>query len=126
MRLAHKRSVQMKLKKFVKASSSKTQSSQAKSPPVSSPKKKSAGTAKSTTNNTPSSTEVSLTPKQEQILSIIKGAPTGINAKSIGLEAGQDDAKASSWASGGVKKLVDEGLVVKETLDGNKVQYKAT
>lgn len=48
----------------------------------------------------------------------------GINPKGIGLEAGQEDAKAASWATGALKKLLEENLVVKEQLTGNKVIYK--
>lgn len=67
---------------------------------------------------------VSLTPKQQQVLDIVTSKPEGINSKGIGLEAGQDDAKASSWATGALKKLLEENLVVKEPLAGNKVIYK--
>ncbi|GAL05210.1 hypothetical protein JCM19237_3593 [Photobacterium aphoticum] len=47
------------------------------------------------------------------------------STKGIGLEAGQEDAKAASWATGALKKLVEENLVERIQLAGNKVLYKA-
>ncbi|MGF1888827.1 MarR family transcriptional regulator, partial [Photobacterium profundum] len=41
------------------------------------------------------------------------------------LQAGQEDAKAASWATGALKKLAEEGLVERIQLAGNKVLYKA-
>ncbi|OXX41776.1 hypothetical protein B9J93_19380, partial [Vibrio sp. V17_P4S1T151] len=68
---------------------------------------------------------VALTPKQQQVLDIVANHAEGMNPKSIGLSAGQEDAKAAAWATGALKKLVEENLVVKEQLAGNKVIYKA-
>ena len=68
--------------------------------------------------------DVSLTTKQQQVFSIVQANPSGINPKSIGLEAGQEDSKAASWATGALKKLLEENLVVKEQASGNKVMYK--
>jgi len=74
---------------------------------------------------TVSAASVTLTSKQQQVLDIVRGKVDGANTKSIGLEAGQEDAKAASWATGALKKLVEENLVDKVQLDGNKVIYKA-
>ncbi|EDK26169.1 hypothetical protein VSWAT3_22265, partial [Vibrionales bacterium SWAT-3] len=68
---------------------------------------------------------VALTPKQQQVLDIVVSNAEGINPKGIGLAAGQEDAKAASWATGALKKLLEENLVAKEQLAGNKVIYKA-
>ncbi|MEF1207618.1 MarR family transcriptional regulator, partial [Photobacterium damselae] len=70
-------------------------------------------------------TSVNLTPKQQQVLDIVKANTDGINPKGIGLEAGQEDSKAASWATGALKKLVEENLVERIQLSGNKVLYKA-
>ncbi len=59
------------------------------------------------------------------MLDIVAKNADGINPKGIGLEAGQEEAKAASWATGALKKLLEEGLVAKEQLAGNKVIYKA-
>ncbi|TOM45784.1 MarR family transcriptional regulator, partial [Vibrio parahaemolyticus] len=69
--------------------------------------------------------DVALTPKQQQVLDIVVANAEGINPKGIGLAAGQEDAKAASWATGALKKLLEENLVQKEQLAGNKVIYKA-
>ena len=66
----------------------------------------------------------SLTPKQKQVLEIVAENADGINSKGIGLAAGQEEAKAASWASTALKKLLEENLVAKEQLAGNKVIYK--
>ncbi len=68
---------------------------------------------------------VTLTPKQQQVLNIVVSHTDGLNPKGIGLQAGQDDAKAASWATGALKKLTEEGLVERIQLAGNKVLYKA-
>ncbi|OBU18469.1 hypothetical protein AYY19_00925 [Photobacterium aquimaris] len=68
---------------------------------------------------------VTLTPKQQQVLDIIVNNTDGLNPKGIGLQAGQEDAKAASWATGALKKLTEEGLVERIQLAGNKVLYKA-
>lgn len=68
---------------------------------------------------------VALTPKQQQVLDIIVNNTDGLNPKGIGLQAGQEDAKAASWATGALKKLTEEGLVERIQLAGNKVLYKA-
>ncbi|GAM63689.1 hypothetical protein JCM19232_2669 [Vibrio ishigakensis] len=47
------------------------------------------------------------------------------STKGIGLEAGQEDAKAASWATGALKKLVELELVAREQIASNKVLYKA-
>ena len=58
-------------------------------------------------------------------LDIVISNVEGINPKGIGLAAGQEDAKAASWATGALKKLLEKKLLVKEQLPGNKVIYKA-
>ena len=68
---------------------------------------------------------VALTAKQQQVFDIVVAHPEGINPKGIGLAAGQEEAKAASWATGALKKLLEENLVLKEQLAGNKVSYKA-
>lgn len=67
---------------------------------------------------------VVLTPKQQQVLDIVISNIDGLNPKGIGLQAGQDDAKAAAWATGALKKLTEEGLVERIQLAGNKVLYK--
>ncbi len=59
------------------------------------------------------------------MLDIVVKNAEGLNPKGIGLEAGQEDAKAASWATGALKKLTEEGLVERIQLAGNKVLYKA-
>ena len=61
----------------------------------------------------------------QAVFNIVCQNPEGINSKEIGLAAGQEEAKAAAWATGGLKKLVEENLVVREQLAGNKVIYKA-
>ncbi|MDB1123764.1 MarR family transcriptional regulator [Vibrio algarum] len=120
MRLAHKRKVQMKLQKRVKSVLSAT----AEKPVQKKIVKKDEAPAKKVAAPS-ASTTVSLTPKQQQVLDIVLKNPEGINSKNIGLEAGQEAAKAASWATGALKKLLEENIVQKEQLEGNKVQYKA-
>ncbi|WED20576.1 MarR family transcriptional regulator [Vibrio sp. JC009] len=122
MRLAHKRKVQMKLQKRLKLTvGTKLVTPQAE--------KKTAAVAEKVVaekvESVAKKAEVSLTPKQQQVLDIVAKNAEGINPKGIGLEAGQEDAKAASWATGALKKLLEENLVVKEQLAGNKVIYKA-
>lgn len=118
MRLAHKRKVQMKLQKRINALAVNQASTSAnvasKAPKV----------AKEAAPKAVVSATVALTPKQQQVLDIVAGHSDGVNPKAIGLAAGQEDAKAASWASGALKKLVEENLVEKVALAGNKVSYK--
>lgn len=121
MRLAHKRKVQMKLQKHLKATVVKVEAAQNKKPKVEkqavvAPSEKKVTTAKA--ENT------ALTPKQQQVLDIVAANTDGINSKGIGLAAGQEEAKAASWATSALKKLLEENLVAKEQLAGNKVIYK--
>ncbi|HAS3028435.1 TPA: MarR family transcriptional regulator [Vibrio parahaemolyticus] len=112
MRLAHKRKVQMKLQKRIKATVANLAAAPKTAKPVA--EKAAAKTV-----------DVALTPKQQQVLDIVVANAEGINPKGIGLAAGQEDAKAASWATGALKKLLEENLVQKEQLAGNKVIYKA-
>lgn len=117
MRLAHKRKVQMKLQKRVKTvltalSTKPEQNKTVQNDVIKVAEEKTV-------------TSVALTPKQQQVLDIVLNNPEGINSKHIGLEAGQEESKAASWATGALKKLLEENLVLKVQLEGNKVQYKA-
>ncbi|GAL12207.1 hypothetical protein JCM19233_3199 [Vibrio astriarenae] len=120
MRLAHKRKVQAKLQKHIKATVANVASAKKVAPVKEAPAKavvKEVAQPKVASN-------VSLTPKQQQVFDIVAKNAEGINPKGIGLAAGQEDAKAASWATGALKKLLEENLVVKEQLAGNKVIYK--
>ncbi len=143
MRLAHKRKVQMKLQKRIKVTVAnsavvkkavKTVAEKAVAPSV----EKKAVAEKAVVEKAvvkevmaeekvavAKSVDVALTPKQQQVLDIVVANAEGINPKGIGLAAGQEEAKAASWASGALKKLLEENLVQKEQLAGNKVIYKA-
>jgi hypothetical protein len=122
MRLAHKRKVQMKLQKRIKATVANIEATKKAKPSV---EKKVAVEPAAEKVVAAKATSVALTPKQQQVLDIVVNNADGINPKGIGLEAGQEDAKAASWATGALKKLLEENLVVKEQLAGNKVIYKA-
>ncbi|MGR5164536.1 MarR family transcriptional regulator [Vibrio owensii] len=119
MRLAHKRKVQMKLQKRIKA----TVANVAAAPKAAKPAAEKAVAEKKVA--AAKTVEVALTPKQQQVLDIVVANAEGINPKGIGLAAGQEDTKAASWATGALKKLLEENLVQKEQLAGNKVIYKA-
>ncbi|WP_105901987.1 MarR family transcriptional regulator [Vibrio gangliei] len=133
MRLAHKRNVQLKLKKKIKATKAATEKAVKTVKPKA---EKAVAKVKSTTAKVEkvasaaveaaveASNDVKLTPKQQQVLDIVAANADGISPKEIGLAAGQEDAKAAAWATGGLKKLADENLVVKEQVAGNKVIYK--
>ncbi|MFV8450895.1 MarR family transcriptional regulator [Vibrio campbellii] len=119
MRLAHKRKVQMKLQKRIKATVANVAAAPKAEKPVA---EKAVAEKKVAAAKT---VEVALTPKQQQVLDIVVANAEGINPKGIGLAAGQEEAKAASWATGALKKLLEENLVQKEQLAGNKVIYKA-
>ncbi len=137
MRLAHKRKVQMKLKKHTKATVAKIAKVQKPAKPVAekaAPSVTEKPVAKKAVVKEVSAekkvaaaktVDVALTPKQQQVLDIVVANAEGINPKGIGLAAGQEEAKAASWATGALKKLLEENLVQKEQLAGNKVIYKA-
>ena len=128
MRLAHKRKVQLKLQKRIKA----TVANVAKAPKTAKPVAEKVVAEKPVVEKAVAEkkvaavkTDVALTPKQQQVLDIVVANAEGINPKGIGLAAGQEDTKAASWATGALKKLLEENLVQKEQLAGNKVIYKA-
>ncbi|EKF9789749.1 TPA: hypothetical protein RI762_000071 [Vibrio cholerae] len=124
MRLAHKRKVQAKLQKRIKAivaNLATVKSSTSVQQPAQSVHSKALSAHQSEQAATPTVT-CQLTPKQQQVLEIVRGAVEGINPKAIGLQAGQEEAKASAWAAGALKKLLDEKLVEKNQV-GNKVTY---
>ena len=128
MRLAHKRKVQMKLQKRIKA----TVANVAKAPKTAKPVAEKVVAEQPVVEKAVAEkkvaavkTDVALTPKQQQVLDIVVANAEGINPKGIGLAAGQEDTKAASWATGALKKLLEENLVQKEQLAGNKVIYKA-
>ncbi|ENM3877091.1 TPA: hypothetical protein AB5H67_001158 [Vibrio cholerae] len=127
MRLAHKRKVQAKLQKRIKAivaNLATVKSSTTVQQPAQSVHSKALSAHQSEQAATPTVT-CQLTPKQQQVLDIVRGAVEGINPKAIGLLAGQEEAKASAWAAGALKKLLDEKLVEKNQV-GNKVTYTLT
>ncbi|MEZ8512442.1 MarR family transcriptional regulator [Vibrio splendidus] len=129
MRLAHKRKVQAKLQKRTKAAVVKAVATPKKAKPVAEKVvAEETVAAKPAVEKAVAATKevaVALTPKQQQVLDIVVSNAEGINPKGIGLAAGQEDAKAASWATGALKKLLEENLVAKEQLAGNKVIYKA-
>jgi len=134
MRLAHKRKVQAKLQKRIKASVAKVSEAKASVAPktakpvaekVVAEKPVAAKPAVEKTVAPTKKVDVALTPKQQQVLDIVVSNADGINPKGIGLAAGQEEAKAGSWATGALKKLLEENLVTKEQIAGNKVIYKA-
>ena len=129
MRLAHKRKVQAKLQKRTKAAVVKAVATPKKAKPVAekvvAEKTVAAKPAVEEAVAATKEVAVALTPKQQQVLDIVVSNAEGINPKGIGLAAGQEDAKAASWATGALKKLLEENLVAKEQLAGNKVIYKA-
>ncbi len=143
MRLAHKRKVQMKLQKRIKVTVAnsavvkKTVKPVAEKVAAPSVEKKAvaekAVVEKAVVEKVIAEKEVAavktvdvaLTPKQQQVLDIVVANAEGINPKGIGLAAGQEEAKAASWATGALKKLLEENLVQKEQVAGNKVIYKA-
>ncbi len=118
MRLAHKRKVQSKLQKQLKKAV-KSQPVQKAAVETKQVKPAVAAPAVAAVSS------VNLTPKQQQVLDIVAKFPEGLNPKRIGLEAGQEEAKAASWATGALKKLLEENLVTKEQASGNKVIYKS-
>ncbi|KLV04813.1 hypothetical protein ABT56_13920 [Photobacterium aquae] len=133
MRISHKRKVQLKLQKRLKGVAVTAKPAVAKAVVKKAP---TAETVKAAPAAKPVveakqpevaavAATVSLTPKQQQVLDIVVKNAEGINPKGIGLEAGQEDAKAASWATGALKKLTEEGLVERIQLAGNKVLYKA-
>ncbi len=123
MRLAHKRNVQLKLQKRVKVSAAQTSvAPKSEKPAV---KKAAVKSAPAAATASVAKTQVTLTPKQQQVLDIVVANAEGINSKGVGLAAGQEESKAASWASGALKKLTEENLVEKLQLSGNKVIYKA-
>ncbi len=122
MRLAHKRKVQAKLQKRIKATTTNVVATKTAKPVV---EKTVVEKAVKAPAKSVAATDVALTPKQQQVLDIVVNNAEGINPKGIGLAAGQEDAKAASWATGALKKLLEENLVTKEQLAGNKVIYKA-
>ncbi|KDM91789.1 hypothetical protein [Photobacterium galatheae] len=130
MRISHKRKVQLKLQKRIKAATAVaqkpvTKAAVKKAAPAKAAAAKPQVEEKQAAPAAQVATSVSLTPKQQQVLDIVAKNAEGINPKSIGLEAGQEDSKAASWATGALKKLVEENLVERLQLAGNKVVYKA-
>ncbi|WP_063668986.1 hypothetical protein [Aliivibrio fischeri] len=127
MKIAHKRKVQSKLHKRIKAkvTAPKTEVKKAAKPAkVAKPVEKKVEAVVAEAPKA-AATDIALTPKQQTVFDIVCQNPEGINSKEIGLAAGQEEAKAAAWATGGLKKLVKENLVVREQLAGNKVIYKA-
>lgn len=130
MRISHKRKVQLKLQKrlkglVVEAKPAAVKAVTKKAPTAETVKAAPAAKPVVETQKPAMVATVSLTPKQQQVLDIVMKNAEGINPKGIGLEAGQEDTKAASWATGALKKLAEDGLVERIQLAGNKVLYKA-
>ncbi|WP_318482798.1 MarR family transcriptional regulator [Photobacterium leiognathi] len=132
MRISHKRKVQLKLQKqtpvFAELATKAAPKKVAKAETVKAASVAKAEEAKKVVKAAApakAASAVALTPKQQQVLDIVVKNAEGLNPKGIGLEAGQEDAKAASWATGALKKLTEEGLVERIQLAGNKVLYKA-
>ncbi|WP_087018776.1 MarR family transcriptional regulator [Thaumasiovibrio subtropicus] len=130
MRISHKRKVQLKLNKKLKLTDAAARPVRAavkaeKPAPKAEAAVKAAEPVVEAAPKAKAATSVALTPKQQQVLDIVHANAEGINPKGIGLAAGQEDAKAASWATGALKKLAEEGLVERIQLAGNKVLYKA-
>lgn len=107
MKISHKRKVQLKLQKHIKTAKAAVNVSVKKEAVV----KKVAATKPAVEKKAEAPkvvADVSLTPKQQQVLDIVRQNAEGINPKGIGLAAGQEDAKAASWATGALKKLAEE------------------
>ncbi len=117
MRLAHKRKVQSKLQKRVKALVTAVNQSAVQPVNV-------AAIAPVESVEKVAMSSISLTAKQQQVLDIVAQQSAGMNSKAIGLASGQEQTKAAAWATGALKKLVESDLVEKIQLDGNKVIYK--
>ncbi|WP_281544637.1 MarR family transcriptional regulator [Grimontia sp. SpTr1] len=124
MKISHKRKVQLKLQKHIKAAKSASAVVAKKEAPVKAVKAQKPAVEQKTEAPAKVVADVSLTPKQQQVLDIVRQNAEGINPKGIGLAAGQEDSKAASWATGALKKLAEEG-VVERIQSGNKVLYKA-
>ncbi|MFD2179661.1 MarR family transcriptional regulator [Veronia pacifica] len=126
MKISHKRKVQLKLKKRIQTTSRDATLKVKKAVSTKSATKV-VTAAKPVVEKTiaPAASDAGLTPKQQQVLDIVRNSPEGINPKGIGLEAGQEDSKAASWATGALKKLAEGGKVERVQLAGNKVIYKA-
>ncbi|CZF78527.1 hypothetical protein GCE9029_00895 [Grimontia celer] len=124
MKISHKRKVQLKLQKHIKAAKSASAVVAKKEAPVKAVKAEKPAVEQKVEAPAKVVAEVSLTPKQQQVLDIVRENAEGINPKGIGLAAGQEDSKAASWATGALKKLAEEG-VVERIQSGNKVLYKA-
>lgn len=131
MRLAHKRKVQMKLQKRIKATVANIAAVQKAAKPVAE-KAAPSVTEKAVAEKVVAekkvavakTVEVALTPKQQQVLDIVVANADGINPKGIGLAAGQEDTKAASWATGALKKLLEENLVQKSNWQVTKLSTK--
>ncbi len=131
MKISHKRKVQQKLLKRLKLSDNSQASTImvnkiAVKMEISSglvTKRKVISEAKESVKKVSKVNSFILTPKQTQVLDIIRQHADGIGPKNIGLAGGQEETKAAAWATGALKKLTEEGLVARTQL-GNKVIYK--
>jgi predicted MarR family transcription regulator len=121
MKISHKRKIQLKLQKRIKALAITTPCLQ----DLSKAEKEINASSIDTQGKVASKViaQISLTPKQQQVFDIIHSNQDALNPKAIGLAAGQEEVKAAAWASGALKKLAEEGLVERIQI-GNKVSYK--
>lgn len=126
MKISHKRKVQLKLQKHIKVAKAAVKKEvQLKAPKAVKPAVETKIKAAPKAEAAPKVVaEVALTPKQQQVLGIVRQNAEGINPKGIGLAAGQEESKAASWATAALKKLAEEG-VVERIQQGSKVLYKA-
>ncbi len=121
MKISHKRKIQLKLQKRIKASVIKMT---CLPEPIKAEKNKKISSIETNEKIVPKvMAHISLTPKQQQVFDIINSAQDALNPKAIGIAAGQEEAKAAGWASGALKKLAEDGLVERIQI-GNKVNYK--
>ncbi|MGF1888324.1 MarR family transcriptional regulator, partial [Photobacterium profundum] len=101
MRISHKRKVQLKLQKRIKATVAVAKPTAekvvVKKAPTAETVKAAAAPAskvveeqKPVEATAPAAAQVSLTPKQQQVLDIVVSNPEGLNPKGIGLQAGQE------------------------------------
>ncbi|MDD1794739.1 MarR family transcriptional regulator [Enterovibrio makurazakiensis] len=124
MKISHKRKVQGKLQKHIKAVKSASVASLKKEKPAKAVVAAKPAIEPKTETAPKVVASTSLTPKQQQVLDIVRQNAEGLNPKGIGLAAGQEEAKAASWASAALKKLAEEGVVERLQV-GSKVLYKA-
>ena len=114
MKISHKRKVQQKLLKRLNLTKNKKPLLQVAQ------EVKQVVVEKAPTQKKVMTENLALTPKQQQVFDILSKHAEAMNPKSIGLAGGQEEGKAAAWATGALKKLVEENLV-ERLQEGNKV-----